>query len=141
MKKIVCLIKTNLKKNFHTFLVEGSLPGPPPPPGCTLRRRSAGPRRRRASASLAARALLFELCIAAGPSVQTVRLTSKIRQKLGFKKFSIFFSPKTCSGSWAFMKYQVQPHCICSLGAYSPRTDRQTDRRTDGVTQFPGAAI
>ena len=25
--------------------------------------------------------------------------------------------------------------------AYSPRTDGQTDRRTDGVTQFSGAAI
>ena len=92
------------KKISHIF---GGGVFPPPPPGCTLRRRSAGPRRRRASASLAARALLFELCIAAGPSVQIVRLTSKIRQKLGFKKFSIFVSPETCSGSWAFIKYQV----------------------------------
>ena len=70
----------------------------PAPPGCTLRRRSASPRRWRASASLAARALLFELCIVAGPSVQIVRLTSKIRQKLGFKKFSIFFRLKPAPG-------------------------------------------
>ena len=84
------------KKMFHTFF--GGEVFAPHPPGCTLRRRSAGPRRRRASASLAARALLFELCIAAGPSVQIVRLTSKIRQKLGFKKFSIFFRLKPAPG-------------------------------------------
>ena len=101
-KEFVFLIKFFFQKKFNTFLVEGSSPPPPPPPppppGCTLRRRSAGPRRRRASASLAARALLFELCIAAGPSVPIVRLTSKIRQKLGFKKFSIFFRLKPAPG-------------------------------------------
>ena len=95
-RKRLFFLNLNLfgKKNLTHFWWRGLPPAPPPappPPGCTLRRRSAGPRRRRASASLAVRALLFELCIAAGPSVQTVRLTSKIHQKLGFKKFSIFF--------------------------------------------------
>ena len=73
-KKIVC---TNFFLNtiFHFFWRGGPLPSPGwggPPPGYTLRRRLAGPRRWHESASFAARASLFELCIVTGPSTQII---------------------------------------------------------------------
>ena len=105
-----------------------------PSPGCTLRRPSAGPRRQRAFASFAARARVFELCIVTGSSARIVRLNFKNSPKIGVQEIFNFFSPKACSGLWAFIKYQVQPYCSFSFGAYSPRTNRQTDGQTDGRT-------
>ena len=121
-------------ENFSNFFWRGGAFAHPrvggPPPGCTLRRRLAGPRRWRESASFAVRAPLFELCIVTGPSTPIIHLNLKNSPKIEILEIFNFFSPKTCSGSWTFIKYQVQPYCICSLGAYSPRTDGRTDGRT-----------
>ena len=48
-----------------------------------------------------------------------------------------FFSPKTILGSWTLMAFQIHVYCFGSLGAYSRRTDRRTDRQT--AFQFLGA--
>ena len=73
--------------------------------------------------------------------IQTVDLkTIKIRQKLGFKKFCIFWGLKPSPGHGLPLNVKFCPTALvvwepCGVG----QTDRQTDGQTDGVTQFPGA--
>ena len=82
---------------------------------------------------------------AAYQTPQNYRLPKEDDEKnarLKQNNFCLHFGPKGDFGlrlqrkPWTFIKYQVQPYCIRSLWAYSPRTDRQTDRRTDGVFNF-----
>jgi hypothetical protein len=64
----------------------------------------------------------------------TVRLIQNFKNspKIGVKEIFNFFWPITWSGSWTFIKFQVQRYCLCSLGAFR----QQTDRRTDGAANF-----
>ena len=94
--KKINLNKKNFQENFSLFLAEGSSPRPPPrvytsPP---VGRPSSSARIRFARRPRTT----VHLCIVAGSSVQIVRITSKIRQKLGFKKFSVFFRLKPDPG-------------------------------------------
>jgi len=68
----------------------------------------------------------------------TVRLIQNFKNspKIGVKEIFNFFWPMTWSGSWTFIKFQVQRYCLCSLGAFRQQTDGRTDRRHG---QFPGA--